>query len=119
MQQARIMSDFQCDFFVSKWTRIALEAPNHAFVLSIKKRWAESKSSETESWFCPSSWYVPSDSERTELAEYLSIPGYNADGKLKETGTGCWKVTNGDVCKESGFATLQRDQECTIVYQLV
>jgi uncharacterized protein (TIGR02145 family) len=54
---------------------------------------------------CPIGWHVPSDSEWTELAEYLG--GVNsAGGKMKSTGTQLWQNSNTGATNESGFSGL-------------
>jgi len=54
---------------------------------------------------CPTGWHLPSDAEWTALTDYLG--GTNvAGGKLKETGTTHWIMTNGLVTNETGFTAL-------------
>jgi uncharacterized protein (TIGR02145 family) len=54
---------------------------------------------------CPSGWHIPTDSEWTELENYLG--GSNiAGGKLKEVGSLHWDVENVEATNESGFNAL-------------
>jgi len=53
---------------------------------------------------CPTGWHVPSDSEWTDLANFLEGDGV-AGGKLKETGTEHWENNNG-ATNETGFTAL-------------
>ena len=57
---------------------------------------------------CPTGWHVPTDTEWTELINYLG--GNSTGGKLKETGTifssppGYWYSPNTDATNETGFS---------------
>ena len=54
---------------------------------------------------CPAGWHVPTDSEWTELIDYLG--GKNvAGGKLKETNTTHWKKPNTGATNETCFTAL-------------
>ncbi len=50
----------------------------------------------------PSGWHLPSDSEWTELTEYLGGASI-AGGKLKEEGTERWESPNMGATNSSGF----------------
>jgi uncharacterized protein (TIGR02145 family) len=56
---------------------------------------------------CPTGWHVPTDTEWTELTNYLG--GNTTGGKLKEAGTifssppGLWNHPNTDATNETGF----------------
>jgi len=54
---------------------------------------------------CPEGWHVPSNSEWSELINYLS-PQTTAGGKLKETGTTHWNTPNTGATNETGFSAL-------------
>lgn len=54
---------------------------------------------------CPEGWHLPSDAEWSVLTTYLGGVQV-AGGKLKETGTEHWDVTNTQVTNESGFTAL-------------
>ena len=53
---------------------------------------------------CPDGWHLPSDTEWTELTDYLG--GEAAGGKLKETGTTHWTGPNTGATNETGFTAL-------------
>ena len=53
---------------------------------------------------CPDGWHLPSDSEWTELTEYLGTS--ETGGKLKETGTTNWASPNTGATNETGFTAL-------------
>lgn len=56
---------------------------------------------------CPTGWHLPSDSEWTELTDYLG--GANvlgAGGKLKETGIAHWNNPNTGATNETSFTAL-------------
>jgi len=54
---------------------------------------------------CPTGWHLPSDTEWTELTDYLGGGGV-AGGKLKEIGTTHWNTPNTDATNETGFTAL-------------
>jgi uncharacterized protein (TIGR02145 family) len=54
---------------------------------------------------CPSGWHVPSDSEWTNLTNYLGGEAV-AGGKMKTTGTDYWNSPNIGATNESGFSAL-------------
>ncbi len=54
---------------------------------------------------CPADWHVPSDSEWTELSNYLGGEAV-AGTKMKEEGTTHWSVTDAAVDNSSGFTGL-------------
>jgi len=54
---------------------------------------------------CPKGWHVPSDSEWTELTNYLGDV-FIAGGKLKEEETTHWNPPNSDATNSSGFSAL-------------
>ena len=54
---------------------------------------------------CPSGWHVPSDSEWTNLTNYLGGEAV-AGGKMKTTGTTYWNSPNTGATNESGFTKL-------------
>ena len=54
---------------------------------------------------CPEGWHVPSDTEWTQLTDYLGGADV-AGGKLKETGTTHWNSPNYGATNESGFTGL-------------
>ena len=60
---------------------------------------------ETAKTVCPSGWHLPSDSEWTQLTDYLGGEGI-AGGKLKETGTTHWLEPNTGATNETGFTAL-------------
>ena len=54
---------------------------------------------------CPDGWHLPSDTEWTELTDYLG--GLDvAGGKMKETGTVHWVSPNTGATNSSGFTAL-------------
>jgi len=54
---------------------------------------------------CPTGWHLPSDSEWTELSDYLGGESV-AGGKLKETGTSHWSNPNTGATNETDFTAL-------------
>jgi uncharacterized protein (TIGR02145 family) len=54
---------------------------------------------------CPSGWHLPSDSEWTQLTDYLGGEAFSGD-KLKETGTDHWKSPHDGATNETGFTGL-------------
>ncbi len=54
---------------------------------------------------CPVNWHVPSDSEWTELANYLGGDSI-AGGKLKEIGVSHWATPNTNATNSSSFTGL-------------
>jgi uncharacterized protein (TIGR02145 family) len=54
---------------------------------------------------CPDGWHVPSDTEWTQLTDYLGGASV-AGGKLKETGTTHWNSPNTGATNESCFTGL-------------
>ncbi len=54
---------------------------------------------------CPAGWHLPSDTEWTELIDYLGGDKIAA-GKLKETGIKHWDSPNTGATNESGFTAL-------------
>jgi uncharacterized protein (TIGR02145 family) len=51
---------------------------------------------------CPTGWHLPSNTEWTELIDYLGGTSI-AGGKLKETGTTHWNTPNTGATNETGF----------------
>ena len=60
---------------------------------------------ETAKTVCPSGWHLPSDSEWTQLTDYLGGKDI-AGGKLKETGKIHWLSPNTGATNETGFTAL-------------
>jgi len=54
---------------------------------------------------CPTNWHTPSDSEWTELANYLGGDSI-AGGKMKEIGLSHWAIPNVDATNSSEFTGL-------------
>jgi uncharacterized protein (TIGR02145 family) len=54
---------------------------------------------------CPSGWHVPSDSEWTNLTNYLGGESL-AGGKMKMAGNAIWNSPNTGATNESGFSAL-------------
>jgi uncharacterized protein (TIGR02145 family) len=54
---------------------------------------------------CPTGWHLPSDSEWTELTDYLGGESVSG-GKLKETGTTHWNNPNEGTTNETGYTAL-------------
>jgi len=54
---------------------------------------------------CPTGWHVPIDADLTTLITYLGGTGL-ANGKLRETGTAHWAITDIGVTNLSGFTAL-------------
>jgi uncharacterized protein (TIGR02145 family) len=54
---------------------------------------------------CPTGWHVPSDTEWTELIDYLGGSSI-AGGKLKESGIEHWQSPNTGATNETGFTAL-------------
>jgi uncharacterized protein (TIGR02145 family) len=59
----------------------------------------------TAKTICPVGWHLPSDTEWTELTNYLGGESV-AGGKLKETGTTHWESPNEGATNETGFTAL-------------
>lgn len=55
---------------------------------------------------CPEGWHVPSDAEWMILDSFLDDMRGPVGGKLKEKGTGHWKIPNSGATNESGFTAL-------------
>lgn len=58
---------------------------------------------------CPDGWHLPSDSDWTDLTDYLEY--YTAGGELKatgtiEAGTGLWEAPNTGATNKSGFTAI-------------
>ncbi len=53
---------------------------------------------------CPTGWHVPSNSEWNELTDFVG--GYEAGGKLKESGPVHWISPNSDASNQTGFEGL-------------
>lgn len=64
---------------------------------------------------CPSGWHLPSDTEWTELIDYLGGE-LIAGGKMKETGTSHWTSPNTGATNESGFTALPGGYRSTVPY---
>ncbi|MDD4150409.1 MAG: FISUMP domain-containing protein, partial [Bacteroidales bacterium] len=64
---------------------------------------------------CPTGWHLPSDTEWTELTDYLGGAS-DAGGKLKENGTTHWDDPNLGVTTENGFAALPGGYRGTNVF---
>jgi len=60
---------------------------------------------ETACLVCPDGWHLPSDSEWTQLTDYLGGE-YLAGGKLKEDSTEHWEYPNIEATNSSGFTAL-------------
>jgi uncharacterized protein (TIGR02145 family) len=54
---------------------------------------------------CPDGWHLPTDTEWTELTDYLGGTSV-AGGKMKETGTSHWNSPNTGATNESGFSAI-------------
>jgi uncharacterized protein (TIGR02145 family) len=54
---------------------------------------------------CPAGWHLPSDTEWTQLTDYLEGTAV-AGGKLKEAGTAHWNEPNEGATNETGFTAL-------------
>jgi uncharacterized protein (TIGR02145 family) len=54
---------------------------------------------------CPTGWHLPSDAEWAQLIDFLGGEGV-AGGKLKETGTAHWLISNAGATNETGFTAL-------------
>lgn len=54
---------------------------------------------------CPTGWHLPSDSEWTQLTDYLGGAS-NAGGKLKAIGNLHWRTSEIEVTNETGFTAL-------------
>jgi uncharacterized protein (TIGR02145 family) len=71
-------------------------------------QWDEMMQYETQQGvqgICPDNWHIPTQSEWTELSNYLGGDAI-AGGKLKEVGTVYWHSPNTGATNESGFTSL-------------
>lgn len=75
----------------------AAKATNNYKTYGVLYNWQAAKRA------CPNGWHLPSDVEWELLTDFL---GYNAGGKLKETGTEHWNNPNYEATNESGFTAL-------------
>ena len=67
---------------------------------------------------CPIGWHLPTDSEWSELGNYLGGDDI-AGGKLKSTGTELWQTPNTGATNESGFTALPAGEYDDTHYQLI
>lgn len=61
---------------------------------------------------CPNGWHLPSDSEWSQLTDFLSGQTV-AGGKLKEAGTTHWNSTHPEATNETGFTALPAGYRCS------
>ena len=108
------------DNHVYKWVKIGDQtwmAENLAYKPSSGKYWAYDNNEnnaatygylydwETANTIAPTGWHLPRDAEWTKLINYLG--GFDvAGGKLKESGTKHWSLSNTESDNSSGFTAL-------------
>ncbi|HNQ67276.1 MAG TPA: FISUMP domain-containing protein [Bacteroidales bacterium] len=75
------------------------KAQNNYKIYGVLYNWAAAQTA------CPTGWHLPSDTEWTELTNYLGGESV-AGGKLKEIGTEHWSSPNTGATNEFGFSAL-------------